>query len=458
MFRTLRGPGGVWLVGVGAGAVLGAARTREAALHLLAKNRALLDAGIPALPGPGHLGTLGSWAPAGAGAVFFGLSLGLGGAALLALLAAALGLAPGRAGRILPWGTALAPLGLGLWGRDWGLVAAAEPVALAAAAWAAGRPGRRLPALRLACAALTLVGLLPWALADEGPFIRFRDRVLLARETGPALALNTFYYRWTLYPAEALKPLAARSQPTAWANPAAGDRAALCGAAARVGLWCVDDPSGADVRIEPGPRLVLGPAEVPWTGTPQARRQAWDELSARADRARPLRRVTAVSLFYGCPLVLAGLLSGLAVWLGAWMPHPGHRKAAALVCAALLGGLVAAVARQPPWLVRVRQDLADIPTPEAGRVEAALRARRPVARFYGAQAAGRLGPGWEAALEAALADPVINVRYAAAQALGRIASPRARQTLKGLLESPADWYVRERAWSGLRRSGWRPGR
>jgi len=458
MFRTLRGPGAVWLVGAAAGAVLGAARTREAALHLLAKNRALLDAGVPALPGPGHLDTLGSWAPAGAGAVFFGLSLGLGGAALLALLAAALGLAPGRTGRLLPWATALVPLGLGFWGRDWGLAAAAEPAALAAAAWAAGRADRRVPVLRLACAALALVGLLPWARAPEGPFTRFRDRVLLARETGPALALDTFYYRWTLYPAEALKPLAARSQPTVWADPAAGDRAALCEAAARVGLWCVDDPSAADVRIEPGPRLVRGPAEAPWTGPPEARRQAWNDLSARADRARPLRRATAVSLFYGCPLVLAGILSGLAVWLGAWMPHPGHRKAAALVCAAFLGGLVAAVSMQPPWLVRVRRELADAPLPGADRVEAALRARRPVERFYGARAAGRLGEGWEPALEAALADPVINVRYAAAQALGRIASPRAREVLRAVLEGPADWYVKERAWAGLRRSGWRPGR
>ncbi|NOY45023.1 MAG: HEAT repeat domain-containing protein [Deltaproteobacteria bacterium] len=140
------------------------------------------------------------------------------------------------------------------------------------------------------------------------------------------------------------------------------------------------------------------------------------------------------------------------------MPHPGHRKAAAVVCAAFLGGLVAAVAMQPPWLERVRGELVDTPMPEPGRVEAALRARRPVERFYGARAAGRLGQGWEPVLEAALADPVINVRYAAAQALGRIASPRAREVLRGLLEGPADWYVKERAWAGLRRSGWRPGR
>ncbi|GAB4249510.1 HEAT repeat domain-containing protein [Deferrisoma sp.] len=447
-------------LGVVAGGALGAVRTREAALHLLAKNRALLEAGIPALPGAGHLETLGSWAPAGAGAVFFGLSLGLGGAALLAAAAGLLGALPNSWGRRLPWAAALAPALLYAWGRDAGLAAAALAPALAAGRWGAGLRPSRQGLLPLVCALVALLGLVPWARAPEGAFTRFRDRVLLARPTGPALALDTFYYRWTLYPAEAIKPLRARSQPTAWVDPGVDDREAACRDLARLGAWCVDRAEAADARLLPGPggsRLQAGGAELAWPRDPAGQREAWARLSDRHDPARPLRRTTAAALFSGCPLVLAGLLGALAVWLGSWMPTEPQRRLGALVCALLLAGLVAAVSRPPPWLARVRAELAAPQRPDPVRVREGLAAARPAERFYAARAAGRLGPGWEGDLVRALGDPVINVRYGAAEALGRIGTPEARRALRRILDGEADWYVKERAWEGLRRLGWRPG-
>ncbi|GAB6063790.1 HEAT repeat domain-containing protein [Deferrisoma palaeochoriense] len=462
--RSRRPGGGALLaclgLGVLAGGVLGAVRTREAALHLLAKNGALLDAGIPALPGTGHLETMGSWAPAGAGALFFALSLGLGGAALLAAAAGLLGTLPGPWGRRLPWATVLAPALLYAWGRDPGLAAAALAPALAAGRWGAGPGPSRQGILPVACALLALLGLLPWARAPEGGFTRFRDRVLLARPTGPALALDTFYYRWTLYPAEAIKPLRARSQPAVWVDPAAPSREAACRDLARLGVWCVDRAEAADARLLPGPdgpRLRAGNADLAWPRDPASQREAWTRLSDRHDPARPLRRATAAALFLGCPLVLAGLLGALAVWLGSWMPAEPQRRLGALVCALLLAGLVAAVSRPPPWLARVRAELADPRRPDPQRVREGLAATRPAERFYAARAAGRLGPGWEEALARALEDPVINVRYAAAESLGRIGTPGAREILARLIDGPADWYVKERAWAGLRRLGWRPG-
>ncbi|MHB8766148.1 MAG: hypothetical protein ACYDA8_17665, partial [Deferrisomatales bacterium] len=91
------------------GAWFGAFRTREAALHLLAKNEALALGNLPALPGAGFLGELSSWAPAAAGAGFYGLSLGLGAGTLLGLWAAGTRRLPGRAGRFAPWAALAAP-------------------------------------------------------------------------------------------------------------------------------------------------------------------------------------------------------------------------------------------------------------------------------------------------------------------------------------------------------------
>ena len=97
------------LWGIAWGAALGAYRTREAALHLLAKNRALVDAGLVPLPGNGHWETMASWGPATAGALFFGLSLGLGTATLFGVWARATSLLPGRLGRVAPWAVAAVP-------------------------------------------------------------------------------------------------------------------------------------------------------------------------------------------------------------------------------------------------------------------------------------------------------------------------------------------------------------
>jgi hypothetical protein len=439
------------------GAALGALRTRDAALHLLAKNRALEAAGFVPLPGTGHWDVLASWMPAGAGALFFGLSLGLGAGTLLGLWVRATRALPSRAGRLVPWVALAVPL--------WAAVAGDLPLAGALAAMAAGAlatqlPGRAASARHRALRALVLVplavGFLPWATAPEGPFTHLRDRHLLG--TAPGRAVNGFYYRWTLYPAEVLKPVSALSQPTA-AAPAplpAGAREGFCRDALRRGVLCVDDSEGADLHLvaaDQGLELARGDARVAWPPEPSAQADAWKELSSLADRSRALRQATYWALFLGCPLALAWGFSSLALAAGALLGAGRRSTLVSLAVAGLLAASLGTAGRPDPSLSEVRARLG-AEVPEADVVRAALAAPSAVERFYGARAAGRARLEADVLLEA-LSDPVVNVRYAAAEALGRTGGTRSREALLEVLGSPEAWYVKERAYAALWRLGWR---
>jgi hypothetical protein len=442
----------VW--GVVCGAVLGAVRTRGEALHLLAKGRALEALGVPSLPGPSQWTVLSSWRPAGAGALFFGLSLGLGAGALAALFVAATRRSDLPLARHAGWVVLLPAVWAGL-ARDWGLAGMLAFTSLGAVASAAGtpRPAARDLALRLFCAAVAALGLVPWLLAPEGAFTRLRDRWLLS---GPGLALDEFYYRWTLYPAEALKPLAARTQPVANVGDL-GPTMARAFAAEALPLHVLGlsvPPDGADLAVEARngtAELVAGSARVAWPRSGPERLQAWRRLSREADGGAPLRSATAAALFFGCPLGLAWALGAGCAWIAGRLAPDSTR--APFVLAGLLAAWLA-LAGAPSKGTRFLQALRQPQGIEV--VRRTLSSDSPVLRFYGARAAGSLGPAAEPLLLAALRDPVINVRYAAAQNLGAMGGGGGETALVALLRGPEEWYVKERAYAALWRLGWRP--
>jgi hypothetical protein len=301
-------------------------------------------------------------------------------------------------------------------------------------------------------------GLLPWAKAPEGPFTRLRDQYLLDSPSG--LAVSGFYYRWTLYPAESLKPLAARSQPTAATAPSLtpAERKRFCGQALRLGIICVppNDP-GADFRVANADseiNLTSAGYTSSWTQTSAAQKTAWLDFSRAVDPARPLRKATAVGLLVGCPLGLCWLLAAIATRLGSWFP--GRWKTpASLLSAGAVASIFATASMPDPGLLETRRLLLAEPGPTAETVDLHSRSQRPVERFYAVQAARRLGAAGTPFLIEAVADPVINVRYAAARELGGTGDPRAKEVLLEILRSD-DWYVKERAYTALWKLGWRP--
>ena len=442
--------------GVACGAALGAARTGAAASHLLAKNSVLESAGLAALPGPGHAEVLASSAPAWAGALFFSLSLGLGAASLCVVWVRVAACLPGRIGRWAPWLVLAAPLAAVVAG-DPGLGAALLAIALGTVLLHHLAPLPKPGALgrRLVLVAICAAGLFPWATAEEGPFTRLRDQHLFAGPVG--LAVDLFYYRWTLYPAEVLKPLAAQTQPVAWVTeqvPSASKNQ-FCAAARRRAILCTDTEVGSDFRVELDQGalvLTAGDVHVPWPTDNDEQTRAWAEFSDHRDGARVLRRATGIALFFGCPLGLSWLLASAALGFGAWFPPGWRRCAAAVVVAGSAAALVAAAGLPDAELVRLRNELAD--SPARAMISAHLDSPRPAARYYAARAARRLGPPAEHLLIDALLDPVINVRYAAAESLGVVGREAARTALDELLRQPEEWYVKERAYAALRRIGW----
>jgi hypothetical protein len=454
---TLRAPLAVSAgAGCVCGALLGAFRTREAALALFAKNQALYAAGVPPLPGPEHWPTLTSWAAPGTGALFFGLSLGLGSGVLCGLWVAATRSLP-RPFRSLSWAV-LAP---SLWAAlqsDFSLAAmllAVSAAALAAQAFASPeRGGPRL--LAAACWGVAGLGLLPLANAPEGAFTRVRDGVLLSSRAG--LAVNEFYYRWTLYPAEALKPLEARSQITWVASENLPEVQALTSDATAAGLFRVSAPKGADIvalsGCGQGVELRAEGAVSCWSPGALTRGGALAELSRHSDRAAALRKATSLALYWGGPLALVALLGNLSIWATAAVPSNPARGVAALSLAALLAAGVAYAASSDAALAEARAAAGGTPLPNPASAERLLESPRPVERLYGARAAGRLGPGMAPLLRTALRDPVVNVRYTAAQALGDARDPNAREDLLAVLTGGEAWYVKERAYFALLRLGW----
>lgn len=446
------------LWGILCGATLGAVLTGRATLHLLAKNQALEAAGVVPLPGTGHWETMASWAPAAAGAVFFGLSLGLGAGTVAGLWCTLTRAIPGRIGNGLPWLVllpALAALGYGdpLLGSALAVIATGSLVV----AFARKRLRGRLIAVRAGLTFVIALGLIPWATASEGAFTRLRDLYLLENPLGRLV--NEAYYLWTLYPAETLKSLLATTQPTAAVRDGlnAPNRETFCDSALPLGILCVSPAtSGWDFQVDDGPVLTRGVVREPWPGDRQGREEAWRRFSSRTDADGPLRRATGFALFVGCPVGLCWLLSGVVIHLADPLPNPPARNAARFALAGALAAVLAASSRPDPALASARTLAQQKNGPAMEEVEALLASEDPVLRFYGARAARRAGPGVSDVLVDALSDPVINVRYAAAEALGHVGGPQAREALRAVLRGSEEWYVKERAYAALWKLGWRP--
>ena len=449
------------LWGLLCGAALGAVRTQQAAAHLLAKNRLLEDAGLPHLPGAGHWEVLSSSAPSWAGALFFGLSLGLGAGSLCAVWCRVTRGIPGPGGRWLPRLVLVLPLPA---------LAAGDPalagclLAIAGGSLAlhrAAQPPRPL-VWRLVLLTICVGGLVPWALAPEGPFTRLRDQVLFASPAG--LAVDQFYYRWTLYPAEVLKPLAAKTQPLAAVSPELPEpqRRRWCGDAQRLGVLCVDEVDavpGVDLTVAPEAGsvvLVSGAARLPWPQGAADQKETWQQFSVARDANRGLRRATGIALFVGCPLGLCWFLSSAALGLASVFPAGHRHRLASAVLATVVAGGLGAAGWADPEVATLRAGLLELPPSTPEELGRHLRSPRVVERFYAARAARHLGPAAQAPLLEALGDPAINVRYAAAQALGEVGGTTARVILDELLRNPEEWYVKERAYASLRRIGWPP--
>jgi hypothetical protein len=460
-------------------------------LTLYDKTQALKDAGYLIVPNSLILPSLTAWKPAVLGGLFFTLSLGV----FLTLLSLAAAwfqhrVLQARRGPLLfyfvAWLALLFALnirGLSLMSTLYALVI--PPLIFSVAShWLFRKSPGGLNRLTLFHILSPLLLALLWSTQLEGSFFGdVRDYLLLSHSAGTKI--NDFYYRYTLYPAEAFKSLDQKlikavflenlqSEPVAQAL----ERELLAH-----DYLTVSEEKSAEIVITGTERelhlqkggvticsaklSLLLPSPAPWLA----------DFSARTDHHRFLREFTFFSLLVGFPLFLYILLYGLVLLL--LRPLLSSRMSsvmAALFC--LLSGILLFVVFFF-WRGAVCDEghiAQALQSPESGLRVAALKlidgkgleiARYPAYRkllnspsvpercwLAKALGASRRSESFNDLLSF-LDDPHPAVVTATYQALGKRRNPAAVPHILMRIETSKDWYNQWNAYKALRALGWK---
>ena len=456
---------------------------------LAAKVSALVRAGYVAVPNANVLPSLEALGPAVWGGLFFTLTLGAG-LSLLSLAAAWMWqrVLDGRRPWLILFGLAWLALVTAIYlsaGRFWitACYLIAPPAVFLAASWTLSGPWTsrgRIEWLALFLP-MILLAVLVATQADRGFFIRFRDHLLLSNRLG--LALNDFYYRYTLYAAEVIKPLGQKTVRTA-------DLSAVSDPALRQRLAQI--LAGHDYLALTGfsrPDLVVMPEGNGFllihrkTGMSVAGRDllqrpgpVLNAFSDKTDRMSLVRRTIALGLVFGLPLLIYGTaFSLLSLLAGLFLAPPRAAVAAGLVVLLLGGaGLLPLVLAPSPIRNASEVGPALAGSNRSERLEA-LRFldRRQIEidafpqyrrlldspwaaeRYWLARCLGwsrRPGPALD--LIKMLSDPSLNVVSMAYYGLGLRQRPGAAEEILGRWGNLKDWYVQTYAYQALRSQGW----
>lgn len=490
----------LFLAGLSAAQIMSTLLVWHSNQRLLDQTLRLAAAGHTAIPNRLAAAHLGQWSTAAVGGLFFTLTSGAG-LVLLALVGARLQRNAKRAKRsflliLAPW--ALAAAAANLRGFDpiltaWVAVIPLIVLLLSGAffrprhdpAPAAPGPGR----IRAAILAGPVVALaLLWgSLYRPALFIDIRDYLLLG--TGPGQAVTDFYYRYTLYPAEAFKSLAQKTQKTCHLEGFSDRRTSVRVEATLAGrgylhipakrpdavdLWLEDRSGHLDFRHLGSTVVQTGLSE--FLQHPDATLAAF---SAKTDGRAWLRRFTFAAVLVALPITCYGLLffsvSGL---LRRFFGSNRAAMAAALVCLAAGGGMwlllwqgrsAESSVRLTPtvlvdaknWRERVaalRQlEGADLAVDAIEGYCGLLDSPRVVERYWLARVLGQSrSAATHRALIGMLRDDNPIVVCMAARSLGQRGNAAAIADLEGLFEASPHWYVQGYVYRAMRSLGWNP--
>ena len=334
----------------------------------------------------------------------------------------------------------------------------------------------------LSMAPILLLAIFWFTRMDARLFENIRDHLLLTNPVGTAV--NDFYYRYTLYPAEVFKPISHKTLRTAYLKGAeAPDFHKRLSALLRSHDYLViDEENAADLIVEKkdgelvllhGRRRVMTAQPGLFSSDPQT---VLVEFSRRIDRSKFFRVFTFYGILIGFPILLYLCFLGLLRVIFGFFLSPTKATLIAAACC-LAAGMAA-------W----------IPIYQAGRVEitadnlpAAIRAdswrRRvaalryieeralPILRFPAykgmlksphvqerywlarAMAAGRDRDSFQALLSL-LKDPHPNVVCQALYALGRRRDNIAISSVIQTIKTSDSWYVQRYGYNPLRNLGW----
>lgn len=316
-------------------------------------------------------------------------------------------------------------------------------------------------------------------------FVNIRDQVLLSNPAGRVI--NSFYYRYTLYPAEAFKSLHQKQLKTARIQvdaPELSNR--LEKTLRRLDYLPVDADTPMDLTVSSkGSQLLLAHQSQTVRRVTTSRffgapRSTLKNFSDQTDQMQFLRQFTFFSLILAAPLLLYFLIH-LLFSTGLFMIRsPGIRTLCAAVICVIVGvGIAAALYRfqhesnapqsseairrllqSNAWRDRVtalkRIDAEDIDIAAHASVLGELRESPYTAeRYWTAKALDNSdSEKTYRMLTRLLHDPHPNVVCMALYSLGNRNDPRAVGKIRKIVISSDHWYIQWYAYNALKELGW----
>jgi len=480
------------IVGIATSQAIASVHVHAACTALRDRVMAIQGAGYLSVPNAATARTLTDLAPAFWGALFFSLTLG----AALSLISIGVvrifrHMAKGIRHAYAPLGLIWFVLLLGINSQGFSPAATIHILLTPLAVFVVMATDRHPPdpkppfrSLILHAASLCLLALLGGPRLHPSDFSSLRDDLLMTHSLG--IHLNTFYYRYTLYAAQAFRSLDQELFRTCRITPDASALDYLIRLKRQLvqrDYLVIPDDASAQMTVRADrDALTFSAAGKPVVTVPPERflrepHAILAEISEKTDRHGPFRQVVFIAILLSlsfavyaaafavlripCGLVFAGFKSRilaamlsvstlLAVIYG-W--HPGPEKFGSVQ--AIREALSADQADTRITALRAAWDkgldIADI-----GNADALARSPVMGERYWLARCLGfSRNPATLPVLVRLLDDASINVSYTAYHALGsRGGAESVREILSRIPGSP-HWYAQLYAYKALRRLGWR---
>lgn len=326
---------------------------------------------------------------------------------------------------------------------------------------------------------LTLIWSTQW---DESLFVRVRDHLLL--ETGLGRAINDFYYRYTLYPAEAFKPISQKMLKACCLKDITDRNLARRTESAlrRHDYLAVADADVADLKVSnSGSTLIFLGRNAPpvkfeinaFISDPD---KVLETVSDQNDPRGFFRLLVFWSLLVGFPVLLYALCFGMLLW-------PINRIAKPLpamiiaACVCFMVGLalfwpmrqsktdpadlsdLKAALRSERWQTRVaalqRINHQGIEIAGPANYQKSLSSRHISERYWLARAlAVSKTEQTYGDLFKLLKDPHPNVRCQAFYGLGLRRRQSATVPIHDAIQNSDHWYIQWYGYKALRSLGW----
>ncbi|MFP4194672.1 MAG: HEAT repeat domain-containing protein [Desulfobacterales bacterium] len=459
-------------------------------IDLLAESEALRAAGYLVVPNETLTREFDRIAPAACGALFFTLTAGAG-LTLTAFYAAWLKTRVFPKSRIYiaavasAWLAGAAACNLNGWNPGFTIVFLAVPApvfAFAVRRMPEKRPGDvYVHAVHVIVVAAATLGWMPCLQQDA--FLDIRDRVLLSNPAGQKV--NEFYYNYTLYAAELIKPPGGRLiNACIIENKTPGTGSENAAQKLIEFDWLpVSDGDAARLTVKSGSsgiefasrgRVVLKTGADDFFSNP---RKTLDKFSQQADDKKFVRRFTLAGLIVGFPLALYIFLhAGLCSVLRPVRSTPLRSAAASGCCLALAAAFLIpfygpGINGSDKESIEMLIDSESLYDQRNALKSAAKKGHDPLAfdiarelsdstsvpvRYWLARAlANSRRPEAGKMLLSMTKDPSPNVSCMAYAGLGSTGNAQTRKFILERFRNIDHWYVQRYAYKALRKLGWK---